>query len=82
MEAAAATTPPPRSPEGSEWLRILGGAALAVGAVVPYIRKSGAIGADWADFPLLLVAAVPCGLLLWLGVEGRRVAELERWRTR
>src|SRR4051794_9321464 len=84
MEASAAT-PPPRAraaaPEGAEWLRILGGVAFAVGAVVLYIRKSGAISEDWADFPLLLVAGVPCVLLFGLGLRDRRGGEVERWRT-
>jgi hypothetical protein len=83
MEASAAT-PPPRStpaPEGTEWLRILGGVAFGVGAVVLYIRKSGAISDDWADFPLLLVAAVPCALLFGLGVFNRKGGQVERWRS-
>ena len=84
MEASAAT-PPPRArsapPEGAEWLRILGAVAFAVGAVVLFIRKSGALSEDWADFPLLLVAAVPCGLLFWLGISDRREREVERWRA-
>src|SRR3954452_21475567 len=84
MEASAAT-PPPRAraaaPEGAAWLRILGGVALAVGAVVLYIRKSGAISEDWADFPLLLVAGIPCGLLFGLGVRDRPAGKVERWRA-
>lgn len=63
-------------------LRMLGGVAFAVGAVVLYIRKSGAAGgADWAAFPLLLVAAIPFVLLLALGVSNRRAGEVERWRA-
>src|SRR3954468_13041501 len=84
MEASAAT-PPPRAraavPEGAEWLRILGGVAFAVGAVILYIRKSGAISEDWADFPLLLVAGVPCLLLYGLALRERRAGEVERWRA-
>jgi hypothetical protein len=84
MEASAAT-PPARArsapPEGAEWLRILGAVALAVGAVMLFVRKSGALSEDWADFPLLLVAAVPCGLLFWLGISDRRGEEVERWRA-
>jgi hypothetical protein len=85
MEASAATPPPPSRPagsaEGADWLRILGGVVFALGAVVLYIRKSGAIRSDWADFPLLLVAATPCVLLFWLGVRGRSAGEVERWRS-
>src|SRR3954452_14725406 len=84
MEASAATPPPharAAAPEGAEWLRILGGVAFAVGAVVLYIRKSGAISEDWADFPLLLVAGVPCALLFGLGLRDRRGDEVERWRA-
>ena len=82
MEASATAPRPTASPEGSEWLRILGGVAFAVGAVVLYIRKEGFVGGDrWADFPLLLVAGIPCALLFWLGVGGRRVGQVERWRA-
>src|SRR3954469_25304903 len=80
MEASAAS-PRPAPPEGAEWLRIIGGVAFAVGAVVLYIRKSGVISEDWADFPLLLVAGVPCALLFGLGVRDRRAGEVERWRA-
>src|SRR5215208_1894348 len=69
------------APEGAEWLRILGGVTFALGAVILFIRKSGAISADWADFPLLLVVAVPCGFLYGLGVRDRRAGEVERWRS-
>ena len=68
-------------PEGAEWLRILGGVTFALGAVVLFIRKSGAISEDWADFPLLLVVGVPCALLYGLGVRDRRAGEVERWRS-
>ena len=67
--------------EGAGWLRILGGVTFALGAVVLFIRKSGAISADWADLPLLLVAGVPCALLYGLGVRDRRAGEVERWRS-
>jgi hypothetical protein len=92
MEASPATPPGPPPPAtgtplaagaNEDWLRILGGVAFAVGAVVLYIRKSGgAAGAsEWADFPLLLVIGIPCALLFWLGVSGRSGDELERWRS-
>jgi hypothetical protein len=82
MEASAAPPPAPAAPpEGAEWLRILGGVAFAVGAVVLFIRKSGAISEDWADVPLLLVAGTPCVLLFGLGVRDRRVDGVERWRA-
>jgi hypothetical protein len=82
MEASAAT--PPRATagvDGSEWLRILGGVTFALGAVVLFIRKSGSISADWADFPLLLVVGIPCVLLFGLGVSNSRAGEVERWRA-
>lgn len=84
MEAATtpATAPRAPSPEGGDWLRMLGGVAFAVGAVALFIRKSGATSSsDWADFPLLLVAAIPCGLLFGVGVSGRQVGEIPRWRA-
>ncbi len=80
MEASGAT-PRTAPAEGAEWLRILGGVAFAVGATILFIRKSGAIEADWADFPLLLVAGIPCVLLYGLGVRDRRGREIERWRA-
>jgi hypothetical protein len=95
MEASPATPPgpPPPPPQQApdaplaageeDWLRILGGVAFAVGAVVLFIRKSGgaAGGSEWADFPLLLVIGIPCVLLFWLGVSGRSGDQLERWRS-
>jgi hypothetical protein len=91
MEASATTAgPPPPAREAppaarpdEDWLRILGGVAFAVGALVLYIRKSGGAGggSEWADFPLLLVIGIPCALLFWLGVSGRSAGDLERWRA-
>jgi hypothetical protein len=54
--------------------------AFAIGAAVLFIRKAG--GAqneqDWAEFPLLLVLAVPVVMLYALGVRaGRRPAASE-----
>jgi len=63
-------------------LRMLGGVTFAVGAVILYLRKSGVSGgADWAAFPLLLVAGVPFVLLLTLAISNRRAEEVERWRA-
>lgn len=82
MEAAAPTPAPRPSTEGGDWLRMLGGVAFAVGAVALYIRKSGAASSsDWADFPLLLVVAIPCGLLFAVGAANRKVGEVARWRA-
>jgi hypothetical protein len=53
---------------------MLGGVALAVGAAVLFIRKAGGVegNQDWAEFPLLLVLAVPAVLLYTLGVRAGR----------
>ena len=57
-----------------DWLRMLGGVAFAIGAVVLFLRKAGGAEgeADWAAFPLLLVLLVPCALLYALGVQAAR----------
>ena len=57
-----------------DWLRMLGGLAFAIGAVVLFIRKAGGAqgGEDWAEFPLLLVLLVPVVLLYALGVRAGR----------
>jgi hypothetical protein len=84
MEAATATPPAAAAPAPgpADWLRMLGGVTLAVGAVVLFVRKSGPPSGDhWADFPRLLVLGVPCVLLYGLGAAGRRPGELERWRA-
>jgi hypothetical protein len=46
-----------------DWLRMLGGVLVAVGAVILFARKSD----DWAAFPLLLVVGIPCTLLFGIG---------------
>jgi hypothetical protein len=56
---AQAFQPDPRA----DWLRMLGGVLLAVGATVLFVRKTD----DWAAFPLLLVVAIPCALVFGFG---------------
>lgn len=57
-----------------DWLRMLGGLAFGIGALVLFIRKTGGVqgSADWAEFPLFLVLAVPVVLLYGLGVQAGR----------
>ncbi len=57
-----------------DWLRMVGGLAFAVGALVLFIRKTGGAQgtADWAAFPLLLVVLVPVVLLYGLGLRAGR----------
>ena len=61
-----------------DWLRMIGGLAFAVGALVLFIRKAGGVQstADWAAFPLLLVLLVPVLLLYGLGVRAGRDATI------
>lgn len=66
-----------------DWLRMLGGLAFAVGALVLFIRKTGAAGGEpWDDFPLLLVLLVPCALLYAVGVlTDRTGAGRQPWQA-
>jgi len=67
-----------------DWLRMLGGLAFAIGAVVLFLRKNGGAeeAADWAAFPLLLVVLVPCTLLYALGVQAARIqASGQPWQA-
>ncbi|MGH2802743.1 MAG: hypothetical protein ACRDL4_06835, partial [Thermoleophilaceae bacterium] len=61
-----------------DWLRMLGGVLLAVGAVILFVRKSE----DWAAFPLLLVVAIPCALLFGVGVVAALgTGAVARWHS-
>lgn len=63
------------SPESlRDWLRMIGGVAVAVGALVLFIRKTGGVqgAGDWAELPLFLVLAVPVVLLYGLGLVAAR----------
>ncbi len=67
-----------------DWLRMLGGVALAIGAVVLFLRKNGGAEgeADWAAFPLLLVLLLPCALLYALGAQaGRTQTSGQPWQA-
>jgi hypothetical protein len=46
-----------------DWLRMLGGVLLAVGAAILFVRKSD----EWAAFPLLLAVAIPCAVVFAIG---------------
>jgi hypothetical protein len=69
----AATAPPPGrpaidtaelfEPDRRDWLRLLGGFLLALGAAVLYIRKFN----DWGEFLKLLVVLIPFVVLFGLG---------------
>jgi hypothetical protein len=61
------------APDLRDWLRLVGGLAFAIGALVLFIRKSGGVqgSEDWAGFPLFLVLAVPVVLLYGLGARAR-----------
>jgi hypothetical protein len=71
---AQAVQPDPRS----DWLRMLGGVLLVVGATILFIRKAD----DWAAFPLLLVVAIPCVAVFGLGALGAlATGEVARWHA-
>jgi hypothetical protein len=71
---ASAVQPDPRG----DWLRMLGGVLFALGGVILFARKSS----DWADFPLLIVALVPCIVVFGLGALGALAAgEVARWHA-
>ena len=63
-----------------DWLRMLGGLAFAIGALVLFIRKAGGAQGpeDWAEFPLLLVLLVPVVLLYGLGARAGRERSVAR----
>jgi hypothetical protein len=71
---AQAVQPDPRG----DWLRMLGGVLLVVGAVILFARKTD----DWAAFPLLLVVAIPCVVVFGLGALGALVTgAVARWHA-
>jgi hypothetical protein len=71
---AQAIRPDPRG----DWLRMLGGVLVAVGAVILFARK----GSEWAAFPLLIVVAVPCIVVFGLGAMGAlATGEVARWHA-
>jgi hypothetical protein len=71
---AQALQPDPRG----DWLRMLGGVLLALGAVILFARKSD----DWAAFPLLLVVGIPCALVFGVGALGAlATGAVGRWHA-
>lgn len=71
---AQALQPDPRG----DWLRMLGGVLLALGAVILFARKTD----DWAAFPLLLVVAIPCVVVFGLGALGAlATGAVGRWHA-
>jgi hypothetical protein len=71
---AHALEPDPRG----DWLRMLGGLLLAVGAAILFLRKTD----DWAAFPLLLVVGIPCALLFGLGaLAALATGAVGRWHA-
>lgn len=69
-----ALEPDPRG----DWLRLLGGVLLAIGATVLFVRKSD----DWAAFPLLLVVGTPCVLVFAVGaLAALATGAVGRWHA-
>ena len=61
-----------------DWLRMVGGLLLALGATILFLRKTD----DWAAFPLLLVVGIPCALLFGLGaLAALATGAVGRWHA-
>ncbi len=64
--------------QNRDWVRLVGGVVFAVGMLLIFTRKSE----PWANFPLLLVLAAPCVLLLGLALTGAQEgAGLSGWQS-
>lgn len=71
---AQALQPDPRG----DWLRMFGGVSIALGAAILFARKTD----DWAAFPLLLVAGIPCALVFGLGAAAAMATgAVDRWHA-
>jgi hypothetical protein len=67
-----------------DWLRLAGGLAFGIGAIVLAFRKLGVLpgGATWSDGALFVVLAVPFFVLYGLGMAGRRSGrDAEPWQS-
>jgi hypothetical protein len=67
-----------------DWLRLAGGLAFGIGALVLAIRKVGLLpgGGTWSDGALFVVLAVPFFVLYGLGMAGRRSGrDAEPWQS-
>jgi hypothetical protein len=71
---AEALEPDPRG----DWLRMIGGVLLVVGAAILFVRKTD----DWAAFPLLLAVGIPCAIVFAFGALGALAAgAVARWHA-
>jgi hypothetical protein len=57
------------TPSQRDTLRLVGAVIFAAGIFVLLVRK----GDEWADFPVLLVLAIPCALLYGLGIGALQI---------
>jgi hypothetical protein len=74
----AGMAPALESDPRGDWLRMLGGVLLAVGAAILFVRKTD----DWAAFPLLLVVAIPCVLVFGVGAAAALATRaVGRWHA-
>jgi hypothetical protein len=67
-----------------DWLRLAGGLAFGIGAIMLAFRKVGLLpgGAAWSDGALFVVLAVPFVVLYGLGMAGRRSGrDAEPWQS-
>jgi hypothetical protein len=72
------------APDQRDWLRLAGGLAFGIGALVLAIRKLGVLpgGGTWSDGTLFVVLAVPFFVLYGLGIAGRRSGRnAEPWQS-
>jgi hypothetical protein len=61
-----------------DWLRMIGGVLLVVGAAVLFVRKTD----DWAAFPLLLVVGIPCASVFAFGaIAALAAGAVARWHA-
>jgi hypothetical protein len=72
------------APDSRDWLRLAGGLAFGIGALVLAVRKLGVIpGSEtWSDGARFVVLAVPFSVLYGLGMAGRRSGRnAEPWQS-
>jgi hypothetical protein len=74
----------PFAADQRDWLRLAGGLAFGIGALVLAVRKLGVVpgGETWSDGALFVVLAVPFFVLYGLGMAGRRSGRnAEPWQS-
>jgi hypothetical protein len=70
--------------DSRDWLRLVGGLAFGIGAIVLALRKLGLVpgGEAWSDGALFVVLLVPFVVLFGLGMAGRRSGrDAQPWQS-